>query len=73
MAFAAHSVRMWRWIALGALALVSLVLVTLGALDETDLGLGAAVFVAVLLMVEGIVRVTVFLRERRRSPNARDS
>jgi hypothetical protein len=64
---------MWRWIALGALALVSLVLVTLGALDETDLGLGAAVFVAVLLMVEGIVRVTVFLRERRRSSNARDT
>lgn len=64
---------MWRWIALGALALVSLVLVTLGVFDETGLGLGAAVFVAVLLMVEGIVRVTVFFRERRRSSNARNS
>jgi len=64
---------MWRWIALGALALVSLVLVTLGLVDETDFGVGAALFVAVLLMVEGVVRVTVFLRDRRRSSNVQNS
>jgi len=56
----------WRWIFMGALVVVSLLLVTLGAWEEADLGLGAALFVAALLLIEGIARVTAFVRHRRK-------
>jgi len=51
---------------MGALVVVSLLLVTLGAWEEADLGLGAALFVAALLLIEGIARVTAFVRHRRK-------
>jgi len=53
---------------LGGLAALSLVLVTLGIWDRADLALTAALFVAVLLLIEGLVRVTVFFRGSKSGP-----
>lgn len=61
---------MWRIFFLGGLALLSIVLVSLGIWDQADLGIAGAVFVAVLLLIEGIVRVSVFFRGRKENSHA---